>query len=55
MSTKTIIMIGVIIGSTIGGYIPALFGASIFSLASVIGSTIGGLIGIYVGYQISKL
>lgn len=48
-------MIGVIVGSTIGGYIPALFGASIFSLASVLGSTVGGIIGIYVGYQLSKL
>jgi hypothetical protein len=55
MSTKTIIMMGVIVGSTIGGYIPTLFGVSIFSLASVIGSTIGGLMGIYVGFQISKL
>jgi hypothetical protein len=54
MPTKTIIMIGVIIGSTVGGYIPTLFGASLFSMASVIGNTIGGLVGIYVGYKISK-
>ena len=47
-------MIGVIIGSTIGGYVPTLFGASLFSMASVIGNTIGGLVGIYVGYKISK-
>lgn len=55
MSTKTVIMIGLVVGSTIGGYVPVLFGASIFSFASMAGSTVGALAGIYVGYQISKL
>ncbi|MBP6993700.1 hypothetical protein KBB12_00470 [Candidatus Woesebacteria bacterium] len=55
MPTKTLIMIGVIVGSTIGGYVPTLVGASIFSLTSVIGSTVGGIVGIYIGYQLSKM
>ncbi len=55
MSTKTAVMIGAFVGSVIGGYIPTLFGASIFSFVSLVGSTIGAVIGIYAAFQISRM
>jgi hypothetical protein len=54
MSRKTIIIIGMIIGSTIGGYLPTLFGAHGISYWSLLGSTIGGLIGIYISFKLSS-
>lgn len=53
MSSKSIVMLGFFIGSTIGGYIPVLFGSSFLSFASVIGSAVGGIIGIYIGYKLA--
>ena len=43
------------VGSTIGGFIPKLWGASFFSLSSLILSVIGGFIGIWIGFKIGKL
>ncbi len=51
MQIKTWILIGMTAGSIIGGYLPALWGAGVFSYSSVIGSTIGGLAGIWLGYK----
>jgi len=42
------------IGSTIGGYIPSLWGAGIFSFSSLILGALGGFAGIWVGNQISE-
>jgi hypothetical protein len=55
MSLKTLVWIGLTIGSLIGGYIPVLFGSSIFSLASIVGNAIGGLAGIYAAYKINQM
>lgn len=55
MSPRSLIWIGVIVGSTIGGFIPELWGAGIFSISSVILSTIGGLAGIWLGFKVSQL
>ncbi len=53
MSRKTLIWIGIFVGSGIGSYIPALWGNSaFFSFSSIIFSTIGGLAGVYVGYKL---
>jgi len=54
MNTKTYIWIGVIIGSTIGGAIPLLWGGDMFSFSSIILSTTGGLAGIYAGYRLGN-
>jgi uncharacterized membrane protein YeaQ/YmgE (transglycosylase-associated protein family) len=51
---KLFITIGMIVGSVVGGYLPTLFGADYFSMASVIVSTIGALFGIYVGYKLGQ-
>ena len=49
---KKVVIIGMIFGSTIGGYIPTLFGASAFSLSSVICGAIGGIVGIWVSFRL---
>lgn len=51
MSSKTIVLIGVTIGSTLGGYVPVLWGGSAFSVSSVILSAIGGTIGLILTYK----
>jgi hypothetical protein len=50
MSRKKFIMIGMFMGSTIGGYAPVLFGADSLSV-SLVGSTIGGLLGIWAAFK----
>ncbi len=49
---KTIIMIGLAIGSTLGGMGPMLWGDSAVSLSSVLSGGLGGALGIWVGYRI---
>lgn len=51
---KLLIGIGMFLGSTIGSYIPILWGGSLFSITSILWSVIGGLVGIWIGYRISK-
>ena len=46
-----IIMISMIIGSAIGGYIPTFFGVGIFSMTSVFAGAAGGLLGIWLSYK----
>ena len=51
---KTVIMFFTIIFSLIGGYLPVLFGDSIFSVWSILGGFVGGILGIWVGVVVSK-
>lgn len=51
---KLLIGIGMFLGSTIGSYMPILWGGSLFSITSILWSVIGGLVGIWIGYRISK-
>jgi hypothetical protein len=55
MNAKALIMIGVVVGSTLGGYVPALWGAGGLTLASVFFGAVGGVAGIWAGYKISRL
>jgi outer membrane lipoprotein SlyB len=54
MSRKTMIMIGMIIGSVAGGYLPGLLGADGFSLTSLLGSGAGGILGIWIAFQLTR-
>jgi uncharacterized membrane protein YeaQ/YmgE (transglycosylase-associated protein family) len=47
------IWLGALIGSVIGGFIPDLWGADLFSYSSVLLSTIGGFAGLWLGYKMS--
>ncbi|HTK33642.1 MAG TPA: hypothetical protein VL335_03835 [Candidatus Paceibacterota bacterium] len=55
MSAKTLIWIGVFIGSTAGSFLPMLWGDSALSFSSIIWSTIGGLLGIWGGFKLSQM
>jgi hypothetical protein len=49
---KKIIMTGMFFGSLLGGYIPSLFGAGMFSLSSILGTMLGGFFGIWVANKL---
>ncbi len=49
---KSVIMLGMFLGSAIGGYIPTIFGAGMFSLVSIICTAVGGIFGIWLTYRL---
>ena len=55
MSAKSLIWIGVFVGSTVGGSLPMLWGGGFMSMSSVILSTVGGLAGIWGGFKLSQM
>jgi hypothetical protein len=55
MSPKSLIWIGVFVGSTVGGLIPGLWGDNILGVSSIFWSTAGGLVGIWGGFKLSKM
>lgn len=54
MNSKSLIMIGLMVGSIVGGYIPRLWGEGLFSFSSVIFTAIGSIIGIWIAYKIDE-
>jgi len=54
MSLKTLIIIGLMVGSTVGSMIPGLWGGSSLSLSGLFLSLIGGLAGAWLAYQVSQ-
>jgi len=54
MKPKTLIWIGAFIGSTIGSYMPSLWGETVFSTSGVLLTFFGGILGIFIAYRISK-
>jgi hypothetical protein len=46
------IMLGMVVGSIAGGYIPSLFGIDDLSMLSILGSFIGGILGILIAYKL---
>lgn len=54
MRSAPFIWIGMFLGSTIGGFIPELWGASFLSLSSVLLTAVGGFIGLWIGYQMTQ-
>ncbi len=52
MEKKTAIKVGLLVGSFVGGYVPMLWGAGVFSFSSVIFGALGGALGVYIGYKI---
>lgn len=52
--SKSVIFLFLFIGSTVGSYLPLMWGGSLFSLTSVLLSAVGGLLGIYVGLRVSQ-
>jgi hypothetical protein len=54
VTTRQWIWLGAIVGSTLGGFLPALWHASMFSVSGLLFSTIGGLVGIWAGWKIGR-
>lgn len=54
MTTKQIIMLMTAIGSTIGSFIPLIWGDSFLSISSVLLTGLGGFAGIYIGYKLTR-
>lgn len=54
MSSKSLVLLGMSIGSIIGGYIPSLFGADMFSVWGIVGTALGGFLGIYITYKLTN-
>ncbi len=52
MDAKKAVMLGMTIGTMVGGYLPSFFGASIFSPVSLLGNVLGGLLGIFIAYRL---
>ena len=48
------IWVGLFVGSTVGSYIPCLWGSSVFSFSSLIGGLIGSVGGVLVGFKLSQ-
>jgi hypothetical protein len=51
-SDKKFYYLAVAVGSTVGGYIPTLFGADIFSLWSILFAAIFSILAIYITYKL---
>jgi hypothetical protein len=46
-------MFGLIVGSTVGGYLPVVFGQDMLSASALIGTFVGGALGIWLAYRFS--
>ena len=51
---KRLVVLGMLIGSTLGGYVPTWFGANAFSYTSIIGAFVGGIAGIWIVAHFSE-
>ena len=55
MQTPTIVWVGLGVGSTIGSFVPLLWGdANFLSYSSIFFSAVGAFAGIWVGYRLSQ-
>jgi hypothetical protein len=51
---RSVIWLCVLVGSTIGGLVPALWGGSAFGLSSLALSALGGAAGVFAGARLSS-
>ena len=52
--SKKAVWLGMTVGSTIGGFVPMLWHAGIFSFSAILLSMIGGLAGIWAAWKIER-
>jgi hypothetical protein len=54
MNSRKVVWVWMVVGSTLGGCVPMIWGQDLFSFSSVLFSAIGAIIGIYFGYKLSN-
>jgi uncharacterized membrane protein YeaQ/YmgE (transglycosylase-associated protein family) len=54
MNSKRLIWLLLIIGSSVGSYIPKLWGAGLFSFSSILFGALGAILGIWIGFKLSQ-
>ena len=54
MGRKSLVWIGMTVGSVVGGYLPVLWGGDLLSFSSLILSGLGGILGIWLGDRFSE-
>jgi hypothetical protein len=54
MRTNPMVWIGLFVGSTVGSYIPTLWGAGLISFSGMFFSSAGAILGIWLGYRMSN-
>ncbi len=52
MPSRSVTWVAIIVGSTIGGFIPELWDAGMLSYSSLLLSGIGALVGLWIAYKI---
>ena len=50
---KRMLWMCLVVGSTLGGFVPEAWGASAFGVASIVGSGIGAIVGVWAAARIS--
>jgi hypothetical protein len=53
MESKRIIWLCTGVGGFIGGYIPLLWGAGLFSFSALFFNAIGAIVGIWIGFRLT--
>jgi hypothetical protein len=51
--SKKAVWFGMIVGSTIGGWVPSLWHAGMLSIWGIVMSTVGGIAGIWLAYRMT--
>ncbi|NNM83776.1 hypothetical protein HKL94_00970 [Candidatus Parcubacteria bacterium] len=54
MQSRSLVWLGLAVGSTVGGFIPELWGGNLLSFSSIVLTAVGGIAGIWVGYKITQ-
>ncbi len=54
MARNKIIWLGLFIGSTVGSFIPKLWGSGVLSFSSILLSAIGGILGVWLGFRLAE-
>jgi hypothetical protein len=54
MSLKKWVWVGLFVGSTVGGFVPMIWGESAISMTAFVTSFLGGIAGIWAGYECHK-
>jgi hypothetical protein len=52
--SKKFIWVGFFFGSSIGGFVPAMWGGDLLSPWGIVMSLVGGIAGMWAGYRVSQ-